>query len=333
MILARARLAAVTSYSWFLERSCAGSRRNVRGTFVVAALALAVCPRPAAAADRTLATRQPETIGPRAYGGVAIFSRWNGRTYKLFASVSGRRPRPLRVPAQDEPFDADIGPDADGRPTVVLTRCAAGACGLSLLALTGSAPVATGIAVPTAAVHPTVWRGTIAWLDGTVIRTQTGTVGSVSANTAVIVLELHGSDLALNVARDLENIGVCGQREVQLLNTRSGAVRVLGTQACGLNGQSFYGPTFAGGWLYFARSCNLDCGSARYGAYRYRLRDGRYEIAGDGRPLQDWAWGGGGTAYQLRARSDVGCSDNRVACTLIWKNGLRFKRVGAPIHA
>jgi hypothetical protein len=119
---------------------------------------------------------------------------------------------------------------------------------------------------------------------------------------------------------------------VQLLDTRSGAVRVLGSQACGLNGQSFYGPTFSGGWLYFARSCNLNCGSARYGAYRYRLRDGRYEIAGDGRPVKDWAWGGDGTAYQLRARPDVGCTDNRVACTLVWKNGLRFKRVGASIH-
>lgn len=102
---------------------------------------------------------------------------------------------------------------------------------------------------------------------------------------------------------------------------------MLGSQACGLNGQSFYGPTFSGGWLYFARSCNLNCGSARYGAYRYRLRDGRYEIAGDGRPVKDWAWGGDGTAYQLRARPDVGCTDNRVACTLVWKNGLRFKRV------
>jgi hypothetical protein len=307
-------------------------RRNVRVTFVVAALVLTLCPRPAAAAERTLATRQLETTGLRAYGGVAIFSRWNGKTYKLFASEGGRRPRPLPVPAQDESFDADIGPGADGRPTVVLTRCAAGACGLSLLALGASAPVATGIAVPSAPAHPTVWRGTIAWLDGAMIRTQTGTVGNVNANTEVFALELRGTALALNVVRDVEDIGVCGQREVQLLDTRSGGMRVLGSQACGLNGQSFYGPTFSGGWLYFARSCNLDCGSTRYGAYRYRLRDGRYEIAGDGRPLQDWAWGGGGTEYQLRARSDVGCTDNRVACTLVWKNGLRFKRVGAPIH-
>jgi hypothetical protein len=315
-----------------LERSGAGIRRTVRTRFVVAALILVVCPGQAAAAERTLATRQLETTGLRAYGGVAIFSRWNGKTYKLFASHAGRRPRPLPVPAQEEPFDADIGPGADGRPTVVLTRCAAGACGLSLLALRASVPVATGIAVPSAPVHPSLWRGTIAWLDGATIRTQAGPVGTMNVGTEVFTLELHETALALNVVRDAEDIGVCGQRELQLLDTRSGSVRVLGTQACGLNGQSFYGPTIAGGWLYFARSCNLDCGSARYGAYRYRLRDGRYAIAGDGRPLQDWAWGGGGTAYQLRARSDVGCTDPRIACTLVWKNGLRFKRVRAPIH-
>jgi len=284
---------------------------------------------PAAAEERTLATGQVDAE-VKAYGGVAIFSRWDGAAYSLVASTAGGPLQPLAVPPQSKRFDADIGPGPDGRPTVVLRQCVASGCGLSLLALDGTAPVPTGLKVPRATVHPTLWHRTIAWLDHGRIRTRDSLIARVKRTTDVLALELYGRRLALAVA-DATGGGVCGRREIRLMNIRSGKVRVLGSQLCGLNGQTFHGPTFAAGWLYFARSCNLACGATRYGAFRYRLRDGRYEIAGDGRPIAGWAWGGGGSAYQLRAVSDVGCSDP-AACTLVWTDGLQFKRVGAPIH-
>src|SRR5690242_9124900 len=102
------------------------------------ALALALVFAPAAhAEERTLATHQDQ-VDIHAYRGVAIFSLWNGSAYQLVASTNGGSPQPLNVPAQKGLFDADIG-RRDGKPVVVLRQCAA-TCGLSLLALDGTAP-------------------------------------------------------------------------------------------------------------------------------------------------------------------------------------------------
>ena len=90
---------------------------------------------------------------------------------------------------------------------------------------------------------------------------------------------LFGRRLALNVDAASPDAGVCGRREMRLLELGAKRARVLGSQICGLNGQTFLGPTFDSGWLYFARSCNTFCSATRYGVYRYR--SGRYELAGD----------------------------------------------------
>ena len=152
----------------------------------------------------------------------------------------------------------------------------------------------------------------------------------MSKGTDVLALELFGHELALNVVAPSRNAGICGRREIRLLHLGAKRARVLGTQICGLNGQVFWGPTFDAGRLYFTRSCNTNCGTTRYGAYRYR--NGHYEIAGDNHPLQDWAWGGDGSVYQLRGTDGAGCSDPDVECTLVWTDGLKFKPVGGPIH-
>jgi hypothetical protein len=59
---------------------------------------------------------------------------------------------------------------------------------------------------------------------------------------------------ALNVVASSPSAGVCGKRQVLLLKLGAKRPRVLGSQICGLNGQTFYGPTFDAGWRYFARS-------------------------------------------------------------------------------
>jgi len=273
-----------------------------------------------------VAERQQAKLGLHAYGGIAIFSLRDGSQYQLVASANGGPPQPLPVPAQSRPFDADIGRGKDGRPTVVWRRGKR----LRVLAVGGTTSHAVaGITVPNRNVHPTLSGSTLAWAADGAIRTKGHTIASLGG-AEVLELELSGHQLAVNVVESFDE-GVCGRRELRLMNTRSGKAKVLGSQVCGLNGQTFDGPTFDGGWLYFARSCNLDCGTSRYGAYRYR--GNRWEISGDGRPVQAWAWGGNASAYQLRAQSDVGCTDPDVACTLVWLDGLApFKRVGAPIH-
>ncbi len=158
------------------------------------------------------------------------------------------------------------------------------------------------------------------------MRTKARTLIRLEKGTDVLGLDLFGGELALNVVASSPDAGVCGKREIRLLKLGAKRARVLGSQICGLNGQTFLGPTFDSGWLYFARSCNTYCGASRYGTYRYR--GGRYELAGSSRPLDDWAWGGQGTAYQSRAEDGVGCSDE-AGCTVVWVDGLKFKRVRA----
>ena len=241
-----------------------------------------------AARGGVLARRQQE-VNIHSYRGVAIFSLRDGSAYTLVASTAGSAPQPLNVPAQSQPFDADIGRGPDGKPTVVVRLCGGASCGLSLLALDGSAPQSTGITVPRTVVRPTLWDRAIAWYEHGRVRTKTRTLVRVAKGTDVLGLDLFGQELALNVnASSLR--GVCGRREIRLLRAGSQHARVLGSQICALNGQTFHGPTFDSGWLYFDRTCNTNCGASRYGTYRYR--NGYYQIADDGRPLADWAWGG-----------------------------------------
>jgi hypothetical protein len=296
--------------------------------FIVSLLALAT---PAAVrADERVLAREQQEVNIHSYRGTAIFSLYNGSAYTLVASIGGGAPQPLNVAAQSRPFDADIGRGQNGKPTVVLRVCNGASCGLSLLAMDGSAPQPTGIKVPRANVRPTLWDKTIAWHERGRVRTKTRTLTRVAKGTRVLGLDLFGHELALNLDVSSPDAGVCGRREIRLLKLGAKHARVLGTQICGLNGQTFNGPTFDSGWLYFARACNTTCGASRYGTYRYR--NGHYEISGDDHPLDDWAWGGHGSAYQVRAEDGVGCSDPDVGCTVVWTDGLKFKPVGAPIH-
>src|SRR4029077_19183252 len=117
-------------------------------------------------------------------------------------------------------------------------------------------------------------------------RTKARTLISVAKGTRVLALDVYGQHLALNLNVANPDAGVCGKREIRLLKLGEKRTHLIGRQTCGLDGQTFNGPSFDAGWLYFARACNTSCGASRYGAYRYRK--GRYEIAGDDHPLVDW---------------------------------------------
>ena len=294
---------------------------------MLTALAAAALLAGSAPAERSIAPLSERT-DVKAYGGVAIFSLPDGDAYTLAMSRDGGPPQTLPVPPQDTPFDADIGPDAAGRPTVVLNRCEAGGCRLNLLALDASGPVRTRIAVPRRRVHPTLWRGTIAWLaSARQVRVGTRTL-TVRADIAEI--ELYGRNLGLTVsAVPPGGGGVCGQREVRLIDVRTRRSRTLGSQLCGLNGQIWVGPSFEAGRLYVTRTCNEDriCGASRYGIYRYQLRTRRYALAGDSRSVVAWAYGGRGSAYRVRGGGWECIED----CALYRVTGLRFEAARPPL--
>ena len=82
----------------------------------------------AARADFTVATvERPTPIS--AYAGHVIWSQYDAgiagfRLFEAHASPAGQVTTQLAAAPRSVPFDADIGPGADGAPTVVYSRCA-----------------------------------------------------------------------------------------------------------------------------------------------------------------------------------------------------------------
>jgi len=103
----------------------------------------------------------------------------------------------------------------------------------------------------------------------------------------VAELELYGRRLALSTVAFDTLAGVCGRREIRLVTLGRSAVRLVATQTCGLNGQTYAGPSFVAGRLYYARSCNFDgvCAGPRYGAVRHRIADRSHQASPQTRTL------------------------------------------------
>src|SRR4051794_15090922 len=104
-----------------------GSMRSMR-LLLVLVLVLVPAMAPAARADFTVATVQrPTPIS--SYAGHVVWSRYDAalgafRLMEAHASAAGQVTTALPVAARAVPFDADVGPDANGAPTVVYSRCA-----------------------------------------------------------------------------------------------------------------------------------------------------------------------------------------------------------------
>src|SRR3954452_7092976 len=79
-------------------------------------------------AEFTIAeTARPTPVS--AYAGRLVWSQYDAalgafRLMETHASPSGSQTTALPVPPRAVPFDADVGPDADGAATVVYSRCA-----------------------------------------------------------------------------------------------------------------------------------------------------------------------------------------------------------------
>jgi hypothetical protein len=138
----------------------------------------------AARADFTVsAVERPTPVS--AYAGHLVFSQYDAaagvfRLMESHASPAGQVTTPLPVAPRSVPFDADVGPSADGTPAVVYSRCSTaeprlGADGLPLwatgrgcdvyqLALGGAGGEVLVDGVSTGGASeflPTLWRGTI----------------------------------------------------------------------------------------------------------------------------------------------------------------------------
>jgi hypothetical protein len=99
--------------------------------------------------------------GLSAYGGHLVFSRREGDQYRLYHWHDGRLAT-LPVAPRRTAYDADAGPDEDGRPVVVYSECSARCRTFQLRLDRPHAPLELGIE----GRRPSTWRGRLAYVAG-----------------------------------------------------------------------------------------------------------------------------------------------------------------------
>ncbi len=235
---------------------------------------------------------RPSTI--RAYAGTQVFSSFDGRAYRLAVRRAGRV-ETLPVASSRAPFDVDIGPDGQGRPELIYTRCRVeqGAvdvgtndsrgCDLVVLPLVAGGverPVRNANTADDNEFAPTLWKGRIAFArrvrgrDRPVVLTKAlgaprsrpserlpGVPGR-SSSRGVLELDLHGDRLAQLLRFGRES-------EVRLVDLSDHGVRRLSRVGVGEGGEFFAGIGFAGGHLAWALNCLVSCEPLDAGIYRY----------------------------------------------------------------
>jgi hypothetical protein len=94
-------------------------------------------------------------------------------------------------------------------------------------------------------------------------------------------LELHGSRLALISSYGLPHTGGNGQIDVRMELVSGGRQRLMALANVGESGQTWIGPSWANGDLFFYQSCfGSGCGPGAGGPYRYDPGRRAYSKAG-----------------------------------------------------
>jgi hypothetical protein len=247
------------------------------GLLVVSLVVALVAAVPVSAAD-TVVARLLAPSQVRAYAGMQVFSVFQDGAYRLAIRRQGRVEM-LPVASSRRPFDVDIGPDRNGRPQLVYTRCqvergvASHGCDLSVLSLDGRGrerPV-RGANTQANETRPTLWRGRIAFArqvtgrDQPVVYTRAltsprsrpsrrlpgiprRTRGHRTMDGSIDELELHANGLAQIVSFLADS----QRSDVRLVDISDRSSRALARVGVGEGGQYFVGIGFAGQYLGWA---------------------------------------------------------------------------------
>ena len=298
-------------------RRGSGHRDAVTGVRTALSLMLALAALVVSPAAFAVPVAQPgAATAVREHAGILVFSQYHRPSGLWYLTIRrpGEPPQRLPVAASRRPFDADIGPDSAGRPAVVYQRCAGpgvrDGCDLYVFSLsrpTGERAVRNANSVESD-LHPTLWRGRIAWVRvyGTgararpVIYTKRLTAprsqpserlpgvprrrcaedgdrcGATRART-VSALELYGRRLAAVVTYTCDACRGLATVEVRLDDVADGSARQVARLTSGLAGQTAVGPSFFAGRLAWYVSCQGDlsgCDGPRGGPFSYRIATG-----------------------------------------------------------
>ena len=298
------------------------------------------------------------------YAGWLLFSRWDGQRYRLSSWHDGEL-RDLQVRSQSSAFDADVGPDSRGRPSVVVSLCD-GSCDLFVIGLGVGArlrPVRNANTKGRDEVAPTIWKGRLAFgrrYDANTVILYTKLLswprarrserlaglpsrrcGAVDPpncrrleDTRLGAMELWGRWVAQRWTYQPDDFPGFRQNEIRLTNVARTETRQVAYMSTGLGGQTYLGPSIAEGRVAFFRACHGDpggCSSTNSGAIRYRISTGRYDIDGRVEAWSGWAWSG---AFGYHVPSDYACSgaDPGIAvqpCGLYRRRGLDWSPLAA----
>ena len=265
-------------------------------------------PRQTAAAT-TIATLHGFTP-VRAWNEVQAWTDYStaDKRWHVVVRRAGQISIPPAIPAGDERLKVDVGPGPSGNPALAFVSCD-GVCRVVV-----SDPDGNGKrTVPGSerASSPTIWGSRVAWVRGegsdgrylpprTVLtsrlgvsrvtrlggspqrkcyRPYTGGRRCERPGGTIDDLELHGSQLALIDSYALSRGGGSnGTTEVRMESVRGGPQRLIASMNVGEGQQTWIGPSWAKGNLYFYRSCPFGCPKAQ-GAYRYTPESGAYALA------------------------------------------------------
>jgi hypothetical protein len=304
-------------------------------TLFAASAVVAAAAAPATAAPTTVATLHGETT-VRAFGGVQAWSDLDpaDKRWHVMVRSNGQVTRPP-IPAAKDAIEVDVGPGAGGAPVLAYVRCT-DTCRIVVAGVEGGAPQT--IPGSAGASHPTVWRNQVAWVRGkatVMTSTLAGSGRRVLAgaprrtcdqpftgrprrcespkNPSVDALELHGTQLAL-VDTFGHEATPSGSTEVRTESVRGGRQKLVARIVIGESGQTWVGPSWAKGRLYFYKSCFGDssgCVGGRAGAYGYDPARNTYVHASGSTVLGGFAMDDDGRrAYEATAPgSDLPCDD------------------------
>jgi hypothetical protein len=291
----------------------------------------------------------------RAWNGVQTWTDYStsDKRWHVVVRRAGQVSIPPAIPAGDVRLKVDVGPGPGDKPALAFVRCA-DTCHVVVSDLDGSGqrtvPGSDG------ASSPTIWGARVAWVrDGTTVLTRRlGVPGATRlagiprrkcyrpftgprrcerpSGGTVDDLELHGSQLAL-----IDNYGLSqgyegGTTEVRLESVTGGPQRLVAAMNVGEGQQTWIGPSWANGDLFFYRSCPFSCPRAQ-GAYRYTPESGAYAHASGRFSISGFAMHNDGRrAFEaLGLFGDRAESGGEVTTSLRLTDPLKFTRTRAPI--
>jgi hypothetical protein len=257
--------------------------RTCRGVWATGGLLVAAAVVGAGSAGSVAAGTAPVTIAAlqgntavEAYGGVEAWSDYDAAEglWHVLVLRHGQIST-TSVPSAGKAIEVAVGPGPSGPPVLAYLSCAS-KCHLVVSALNGSDPQA--VPGTQGASHPTVWGGRVAWVSGTAKMMtslwngadrrvlggaprrkcwETETIRSKLVCEApkapsVEALALHGRQLALIDTFILnDGIGSGITTEVRIEKVTGGPQRLVALLDVGEGDESWLGPSWFGGELYF----------------------------------------------------------------------------------